>query len=111
MPVLRSDDRPSAERRAREFADKKFTHFWDSNRLTGRLWQRVLNQRDTPWDVYYLYDADAQWEKEPTAPDFKIRRVNGVTKARLKLKIESSNITVKTSMTVNQMYELEKTRC
>jgi len=87
QPILRSDDRASAERRSREFADDRLTCFWDGNLLTGRLWQRILGTQDVAWDVYRVYRADADWEKAPTRPDFWIHAFNGVLAARLKAKV------------------------
>jgi len=89
IPVLQSDDRASAENRFREFADKRFTHFWDSNLFTGLLWQRVLGMREVPWDVYLLYRAGSQWEKEPARPDFWVRQLgSGVNRRRFELKVQ-----------------------
>jgi hypothetical protein len=88
MPILRSDDRVSAARRARGYTDKKLTHFWDEQRLTGNLWQRVLRRKALPWDVYFLYSAEAQWETEPTAPDFWVRQLNIVKRKRFAVKIK-----------------------
>lgn len=88
QPVLRSDDHASAENRVREFSNERFTHFWDGNRLTGKLWQSVLGAKELPWDVYLLYGVDAQWEKEPTRPEFWVRQLNSATKARFELKVK-----------------------
>ena len=86
QPALLSDDRTAAERRTREFTNERLTHFWDGSRFTGRLWQRILNHRDMSWDVYFLYGADAQWEKGPTPPYFWLSPLNSVTKGRFQLK-------------------------
>ena len=72
QPILNSDNRISAERRAREFTNEKFTHFWDSNSATGNLWKDVLGLNDTAWDVYVLYNGSAEWTTDP--PD---RRISG----------------------------------
>jgi hypothetical protein len=76
LPILQSDDRASAEKRSGEFADKRLTYFWDSERLTGKVWQRVLDIGGIAWDVYFLYSADARWEKEPTVPDFWMHQLS-----------------------------------
>ena len=75
QPVLRSDNREAAERRADEFADDRIHHYWDKGRFTGELWKPVLGTRDIPWDVYFLYNPEAQWEDIPTSPDFWMRRM------------------------------------
>ena len=86
QPVLRSDDRKSARRRTLEFANERFVHFWDKTRLTGELWQRVLDRKSEPWDVYLLYEADAQWERTPTKPDYWVWQLNNTTKKGFELK-------------------------
>jgi hypothetical protein len=88
QPVLRSDDRASAENRAREFVNESVTHFWDGARFTGRLWQGVLDRKDLPWDVYLLYKADTYWETEPTAPDFWVRQLSGVNQTRFEARVK-----------------------
>lgn len=70
LPILQTDDRGSAKKRASEFADKRLAYFWDGDRSTGKLWQRVLDLEGIAWDVYFLYGPEAQWDREPTAPDF-----------------------------------------
>jgi len=81
LPILESDDRTAAEKRSGEFADKRLTYFWDDDRLTGKVWQRVLDIGGIAWDVYFLYGADAQWEKEPTVPDFWMHQLGSVRNA------------------------------
>ena len=86
QPVLRSDNRKSARRRSLEFANEQFVHFWDKTRLTGELWQHVLGRKSQPWDVYLLYEADAQWEGTPTKPNFWVLQLNQTTKKGFELK-------------------------
>jgi hypothetical protein len=35
----------------------------------------------TAWDVYFLYDTNAEWDKGTPAPDFWMHQLGGVTKA------------------------------
>ena len=71
MPILRSDNRKAAEKRVGEFSDKRLTYFWDGDRLTGKLWKRVLEIKGVAWDVYFLYGALAKWKDDaPPKPDF-----------------------------------------
>jgi hypothetical protein len=72
----------------REFADPRFIHLWDRHRATGRLWQLVLGKRNIPWDIYFLYDANAQWENTPTVPDFSVHKLRGANIARLKSRLK-----------------------
>lgn len=70
LPILNKDDRGAAVQRTAEFHDDRLSYFWDGERRTGQLWQRVLDLRGIAWDVYFLYDAKAKWTKRPQAPDF-----------------------------------------
>jgi hypothetical protein len=58
-------------RKTREdlITDDRATHFKDTKRVTGRWFSK--NMKDCPslgeiaWDAFYLYDADAKWDKTP----------------------------------------------
>jgi len=41
----------------------------------------VLGTPKEAWDVYLLYGAQSQWDKEPPAPDFWMHQLRGVTTA------------------------------
>ncbi|MEW6207835.1 MAG: hypothetical protein AB1631_05670 [Acidobacteriota bacterium] len=70
LPMIRTDNRDAAVTRSTEFADKRLSYFWDGDRMTGKLWQKVLNFSATAWDIYFLYGAETRWEKEPSLPEF-----------------------------------------
>lgn len=76
LPILWGDNRASAEARSGEFADPRVTYFWDGNHLTGKAWQRTLNLSGIVWDVYFLYNGEARWGTEPTAPDFWMHQLS-----------------------------------
>jgi copper chaperone CopZ len=80
LPMLKSDDRASAEKRSGEFADKRLSYFWDGEQITGKVWQRVLDIPRVAWDVYFIYGAEARWPKEPTVPDFWMHQLSGAEK-------------------------------
>ena len=86
QPILNSDNRISAERRANEFGHEKFIHYWDSNRATGDLWKDVLRLSDTAWDVYLLYNASAEWTGTPPSPDLWFPPLHHATRARFEVK-------------------------
>jgi hypothetical protein len=41
----------------------------------------VLGIDRTAWDVYFLYDSNAGWNKETPTPAFWMHQLGGVTKA------------------------------
>ena len=85
QPILNSDNRVSAERRANEFPHEKFTHYWDSNSATGNLWKDVLHLRETAWDVYILYGGNAEWTTDPPDPDLWFPQLQHATRARFEV--------------------------
>lgn len=86
QPILNSDNRLSAERRANEFVHEKFTHYWDSNKATGDLWKDVLRLKDTAWDVYLLYNGAADWSTTLPSPDLWFPQLHHATRARFEVK-------------------------
>jgi hypothetical protein len=86
QPILNSDNRISAERRANEFVHEKLTHYWDSNKATGDLWKDVLRLKDTAWDVYLLYNGAADWSTALPSPDLWFPQLHHATRARFEVK-------------------------
>jgi hypothetical protein len=81
LPMFPNDSREWAKIRSDEFSDKRVSYYWDGDRLTGKEWQRVLGLKSVAWDVYFLYGAASQWDKEPAKPDFWMHQLSGVTAA------------------------------
>lgn len=78
LPVLPTDNRNWALKRAGEFSDQRVRYFWDADQLTGQSWLRVL-KLDGPlsWDTYFLYDHKAHWAVDrPTVPTFWMHQLS-----------------------------------
>lgn len=41
--------------------DSRAHHYWDPERLLGKLFRPVLSTPGTAWDVWLLFDRDATW--------------------------------------------------
>ncbi|NIR47286.1 hypothetical protein GWO43_02295 [candidate division KSB1 bacterium] len=80
LPILQNDNRKAAVERTAEFNDKRVTHFWDKDRETGQVWQRILDIERLAWDVYFLYSSNSQWQKQPTSPYFWMHQLGGIRK-------------------------------
>jgi hypothetical protein len=83
-PIFGGSFDREAKKLSDSFRDKRVSYFKDPSSLAGNLWARVLetqNEREIAWDVYLLYDADAQWETEPPKPGFWMHQLWGVTNA------------------------------
>ena len=85
QPILNSDNRVSAERRANEFTHDRFTHYWDSNKATGDLWKDLLRLNETAWDVYVLYSGSAEWTSKPSDPALWFPQLQHATRARFEV--------------------------
>jgi len=81
LPMFPGDSRKWAQTRSDEFSDKRLSYYWDGERHTGKEWQRALSIKPLAWDVYLLYGASSQWDKEPAAPDFWMHQLGAVTTA------------------------------
>ena len=75
------DSRSWAKTRSDEFSEERLSYYWDGDKLTGQQWQKVLGTSREAWDVYLLYGAESQWDKEPLLPDFWMHQLRGVTTA------------------------------
>lgn len=81
LPMFPGDSRKWAQTRADEFSDKRLSYYWDGEKLSGKEWQKLLGTKREAWDVYLLYGAASQWDKEPATPDFWMHQLGGVTHA------------------------------
>jgi hypothetical protein len=81
LPMFPGDSRKWAQIRSDEFSDKRVSYYWDGEKLAGQAWQKVLGTNREAWDVYLLYGAGTQWDKEPATPDFWMHQLSGITTA------------------------------
>lgn len=79
-PVFGGNFNRASRKLANQLTDRRVRYFKDPDSLSGMLWEKVLKtERAIAWDVYLLYDADAQWENEPPKPAFWMHQLGGVT--------------------------------
>ena len=79
-PIFGGNFDRAAKELSRGFRDNRVSYFKDPDSLAGLLWKQVLNlNTEIAWDIYFLYGADAQWEKQPPKPDFSMHQLFGVT--------------------------------
>ena len=77
-PMLMTDGLEAAEERERIFIDYRVQHYWDSNRIFGKLLSRTLRLKATiAWDVYLIYPPEHIWSAElPPQPDFWMHQLD-----------------------------------
>ena len=72
VPIIWSDFERSVPRATARLGDQRVSHYWDGQGELVRGYSPVLGlPREQPaWDVYLLFDRDAQWGNDPPAPLF-----------------------------------------
>jgi hypothetical protein len=78
---IRGDSKNEAVERVSEFSDARLHNFWDEKRITGNAWQERLGISSFAWDVYFLFDRSASWQKPVPQPTFWMHQLSGVDKA------------------------------
>ena len=66
--MLWSDSRVAVPQATKWLPDSRVDHYWDAQRQTVGEYARVLEVREQPWDVYFLYDRDAEWKEHVPKP-------------------------------------------
>ena len=72
VPIIWSDFERSVPRAAGRLGDRRVSHYWDGQGELVRGYSPVLGLPDEQpaWDVYLLFDRDAQWTDKPPAPPY-----------------------------------------
>lgn len=101
LPIFGGDFKGEAHKLSNSFRDKRVSYFLDPTSETGKQWERVLKtERVIAWDVYLLYGPDADWQDEPSLPDFWMHQLGGVTKAPV---FDRTTFTAKLKGLLNEM--------
>jgi hypothetical protein len=70
VPILWSDWRFAVPRATTRLPDARVSHLWDAGGTLVKAYSRILRLSEgrPAWDVYLLFDRDAEWKDEPPAP-------------------------------------------
>jgi hypothetical protein len=68
QPILPSDAKLTVGRATKRLSDPRVSHYWDNENLFAQSFAPVLGLDDQAWDVYLLYDGDAEWGDVPPKP-------------------------------------------
>jgi hypothetical protein len=69
IPAIRGDDYAAAEKSLDKIPDPRSRHYWDGAQELGEAFSPVLGIRARmAWDVYLLYDGNAEWKDGPPVP-------------------------------------------
>ncbi len=58
---------PQATKR---FTDGRVSHYWDRNGQLVSEYARERQINGPAWDIYLLYDRNAEWKDQPPTPSF-----------------------------------------
>ena len=77
IPVLKADIRDFAEDSSKMFTDKRVKQYWDGDKKLGNAFGKVVELPERrgkrltlAWDIYFAFDAETEWKKEPPKPDY-----------------------------------------
>ena len=69
IPAIAGDDYAAANRALSLVPDERARHYWDGSQELGEAFSPVLGLRARmAWDVYLLFDGEAEWKDAPPAP-------------------------------------------
>ena len=68
VPILPSDAKLTVGRATKRLDDPRVGHYWDGDNVLTRAYAPVLGIEGNAWDVYLLYDEDAEWGDTPPKP-------------------------------------------
>lgn len=70
MPILASDAKFAVGRATKNIPDSRATHYWDANGELVKSFAPVMGINGNAWDIYLLYDQNAEWSDTPPKPIF-----------------------------------------
>lgn len=98
VPILASDAQVTVGRATKFLPDSRVTHYWDSESELVNGFAPILGLGDRPaWDVYLLYDKDADWTDAPPKAVF--------WQEQLGISDETTLDTEKMSVKINRLLE------
>ncbi|MBK9214709.1 MAG: hypothetical protein IPM59_03795 [Chloracidobacterium sp.] len=68
VPILPSDAQLTVGRATKNLSESRVAHYWDGGNVLPTGYAPVLGIDGDAWDVYLLYDKDAEWNDTPPKP-------------------------------------------
>ncbi|HLL74306.1 MAG TPA: hypothetical protein VK421_03505 [Pyrinomonadaceae bacterium] len=75
MPVLWADGRATVPQATRRFPDPRVAHYWDGDGVLVKAYSRSLRIDGPAWDMFLVFDREAEWKGEPPAPAFLMDQI------------------------------------
>ena len=83
VPSLPTDKEDRVPAATEKIPDARASHYWDAGGGLKAAYQRVMKWPGPAWDVYFIYDRDAEWAKDPPAPDYWMHQLMGLPPERM----------------------------
>jgi len=80
LPILRGDAESNVTDATKRLPDERVSYFWDGKGEMAQSYASVLKLPAgyVAWDVYMVFNRDAEWKAEPPAPDYWMHQLGGV---------------------------------
>lgn len=75
LPILGIDTRASLPVATNRFSDPRVVQYWDAQAELSRSYAPVLNTNEVVWDVYFVFDRNAEWKDKPPVPVFAMDKI------------------------------------
>ena len=59
----------------KRFSDPRVRQYWDAKAELSRSYGPVFKTDEVVWDVYMLYDRNAEWKDQPPAPVYLMDKI------------------------------------
>jgi hypothetical protein len=78
VPILLSDSYFTVPRATNRLPDPRVSHYWDGNGKLVRGYAQVLklDEGKPAWDVYFVFDRDAEWREGVPAPEYWMHQID-----------------------------------
>ena len=75
LPILGIDSKASLPMATKRFSDPRVHQYWDAKAELSRAYQPVFKTDETVWDVYMLYERNAEWKDSPPPPVYFMDKI------------------------------------
>ena len=75
LPILGIDSKASMPMATKRFSDPRVRHYWDGKAELGHAYSPIFKTDEVVWDVYMLFDRDAEWKDKPPAPIYLMDKI------------------------------------
>lgn len=75
MPILGVDTKASLPYATNRFSDSRVRQYWDARAEMSRSYAPILKAEGDAWDVYMVFDRNAEWKDKPPAPVYLMDKI------------------------------------